>query len=156
MSSVPVELYDDVRYLGGTFQDMENGYNAADYSTPLESALPEIIDDHATGFALRQDPNGSTWPPLAAYTIKKKGHDIPLVETGRLKASVLDLNHPDHIGGVSHRGLLFGTDVEYGLIHQEGGGRIPQRAFIGLKEKTLDKITDAVADAAVDSLKMKV
>ena len=154
--TVPVEQYDDPRYLGGTFQDMENGYNEADYSQALEGMLPQIVEDHTSVFSQRQDPNGSIWPPLAPYTVKKKGHDIPLVETNRLKSSVLNLDHSDHVGGVTHRGLLFGTSVEYGIFHQEGTSKIPQRAFIGLKPQTLDQIVDKVADTAVDSLKMKV
>ena len=156
MSSVPVEQIDDLNFLGGIFQEMETAFNEADYSKTLDDFNPEIAEAQGEHFSGRHDSGGSLWPALSAYTIAKKGHDVPLVETGRLKASVLDFGHPDHIEAVSHRGLLFGTEVPYGIFHQEGTKKIPRRAFLGLKEELLQKIVDGVADHAVETLKYKV
>lgn len=154
--SVPVEQLDDLKFLGGIFQEIENAFNSTDYRETLEGFLPSLVSSHAGHFSGRRDSNGSIWPPLAAATIAKKGHDVPLVETNRLKESVLNLKHPDHVGEATHRGLLFGSDVEYGIFHQEGTKRIPQRAFVGLETPLLDEIVDGVADHAVENLKFKI
>jgi len=152
----PVEMISDPQFLGGIFQEIENAYNAADYEETLSGFLPDLVASHAGHFSERRDSSGSIWPPLAAATIARKGHDVPLVETNRLKESVLSLNHPDHVGGVTHRGLLFGTEVEYGMFHQEGTKRIPQRAFVGLESPLLEKIVSGVADHVVESMKFKI
>ena len=155
MADVPVQLIDDPQFLGGIFQELENDYNAADYRQAFEEFLPDLIADHRSNFDGRHDPNGDPFLPLSPYTVKKKGHDQPLVETNRLRASVLNLDHPDHLGEVTDRYLTFGTDVPYGIFHQEGRG-VPQRAFVGMNEPLLENISNRVADRAVEELKAKV
>lgn len=152
--TVPVEVIDDLQFLGGIFQGVENDFNGLDYEKPLQSYLPSLVKSHGDFFSSRVDPNGSQWPPLAAYTIKKKGHDVPLVETGAMKSSVLEKG-ADHIEAVSHRGLLFGTKDEKAVYHQFGTNRIPQRAFIGMQTEQVDEVAGIVADHAVEGLKFK-
>lgn len=155
MSDVPVEQIDDLRYFGGILQEVENAFSTLDYRETLKGFEESLIEEHAGHFSGRVDSSGSIWPPLAASTIKKKGHDVPLVETGEMKKSVLNSSHPDHVGATSHRGLIFGTEDRKAIFHQFGTAKIPQRAFIGMNEGLVDEVTDGVANHAVEGLKFK-
>lgn len=155
MSGVPVEQIDSLQFLGGIFQEVENSFNALDFEQPLTAFLPKLAESHAGFFSKRVDPNGSKWPALAAFTIAKKGNDVPLVETGAMRASTLEKGAPDHIEAVSHRGLLFGTSDEKAIYHQFGTRKIPQRAFIGMTTEQVDEVAGIVADHAVEGLKFK-
>jgi phage gpG-like protein len=67
--------------------------------------------------------------------------------------SLVTIGGDGNISETSHRGMLFGTDVEYAIFHQEGTSRMPARPPVGLSETTLQTIVDGVADAAVQSMK---
>lgn len=71
------------------------------------------------------------WPPLADSTIAEKERggwpSDPLIRTGDLKASLTD---PGRAADSGPRHLIYGTDVEYALFHQEGTSRMPQRQVI--------------------------
>jgi phage gpG-like protein len=152
---VPVEEIDGFEFLGGVFLEIEEAFHRADYSEPLKPMLEMLEQTHAAGFESESTPGGEKWPPLAASTVAKKGHDVILLETGRLKASLANKTG-DSVREVSHRGLLFGTQVEYAGIHQNGTSRIPQREHVGMNEETAQRIVDVVADATVEALKYTV
>lgn len=151
---VPTEEIDGFEFLGGVFLDVEQGFDSADYSTALEPFITTLEQTHAAGFESESTPGGEKWPPLAPSTVRRKGHDVILLETGRLKSSLV-AGGADAVREVSHRGLLFGTQVEYASIHQNGTSRIPQREHVGMNEETCQSIVDAVADAAVASMMLK-
>lgn len=140
--------------LGGIFVEIEQQFQNADYSKTLEPFLKVFEGTHAAGFASQSNPVGSKWKPLAPSTIKRKGHGIILYETGRLKASLTGASG-DAVRAVSHRGLLFGTQVEYSIFHQMGGGRLPQREHVGINDETCQGVVDAIADAVVETLKSR-
>lgn len=77
------------------------------------------------------DSNGhGEWPELAPSTVARKGHATILVDTGDLRASLVDPGRAMQIHGTSAE---YGTDVEYAHWHQDGGyvaGRPPQRQVI--------------------------
>lgn len=156
MAEVAAQQIDDIRFLGGILQEIENDFAKLDYEKTLRGFEGNFISEHAEHFSGRRDSSGSIWPRLADFTIAKKGHDIPLVETGEMKASVLNVSHPNHIGEYSHRGLLFGTEDEKGIYHQFGTRKIPQRAFIGMSEDLLNEVVGGVADHTVEGLKFTV
>lgn len=150
--SLPLEELTDLRELGGILVDIEERLNGADYEQTLFPFLSTLEQTHADQFRSQQDSTGSRWAPLAASTIRRKGHDRILFEKGRLEASLAG-HSADSVRAVSHRGLLFGTQVEYALFHQDGTSRMPARPPVGMQEPTLDEMTNAVADAAVESLR---
>jgi phage gpG-like protein len=82
-----------------------------------------VIDD---AFAQSRSPDGTPWEPLAESTVARRrlGSSTPLVDTGRLRASMFARATPT--------GLAFGTNVEYAAPHQIGNdaGRPPRRAFL--------------------------
>jgi len=155
MSQPPLlEQINDIRELRGIFLDIHERFEDADYTPEMESAEQQLRERHEAHFDGRQNPVGSQWPALSPVTIARKGHDIPLVDTGRLRASVLETGHPDHVRELLPlgRGLTFGSSVEYGLFHQNGTARIPQREFAGMNDGTVTEICESVADRAVDAL----
>lgn len=156
MANIVKEEIADVRFLGGIYVLMEEQFRNHDYSDVLNAFLPTLEETHKTHFDTQSDPAANPWPPLAPSTIRRKGHDTILYETGRLKASLAGKTE-DSIRAVSERGqgLLFGTSVEYAGFHQDGT-RLPRREHVGMVDETLQILVDSVADSAVDSLKEKV
>lgn len=70
------------------------------------------------------------WPPLAPSTVARKGHSTILVDTGALRASLVDPGSAMRIMGVDAE---YGTNIGYAFYHQDGGyvaGRPPQRQVI--------------------------
>jgi len=142
----------DLKQLGGILLDIEERAQNADYESTLQPFLETLEKTHAEQFRGQQDSSGSAWAPLAPSTIAAKGHNRILYETGALEES-LTSGGGDAIREVFDRGLVFGTSTEYAIFHQEGTSRMPARPPVGMQEATLDTMTNAVADAAVDQLR---
>lgn len=146
------QILDDIESLGDIFKDMEIGYSEVDYSDGLAEFLPVLRGDHQEMFSGEHDSSGAQWAPLAQSTINRKGHERILFESGHLQSSLVQKGGADHLENVNHRELIFGTEDEKAGLHQSGKGRMPARPPVGLKEKTLDKIVDSVADLTIGSL----
>ena len=122
------------------------------YRQPLrEEVVPLLVAEHEEYFNREAGPLGN-WQPLSPVTVKKKGFDTILIETNRMRSSLL-FDGPDHIEDVEDRFLTWGTSDPKAHIHQEGTARIPQRAFVGVSEETADAIADKIADHVVKLLK---
>lgn len=134
------------------FHDVEQVVQDADYTTDLETGEQWLAEQHAGQFAGEFDSNLESWSPLKESTVKKKGHDRILVEHGALMASLVSVGGPGNIHGAMPRGMLFGTDVEYAIFHQNGTGKMSARPPVGLSEETLDKLTNRIADSTVEKL----
>lgn len=63
------------------------------------------------------------WAPLAPSTIKRKGHDKLLYDTGRLRDSIT-------LGEVTPSSATVGTDAPYAPFHQFGTKKMAARPFI--------------------------
>lgn len=152
MAGVVKERLDDLRFLGGIYQEMENQFGAADYEEPLNAFFADLESAHLDYFLNEHAPDGSSWPPLAASTIARKGHDRILFETGKLEKQMA--RSGAGIREVTHRGLIFGNDLFYSIFHQEPqSGRLPKREHVGMSDELLQVVVDSVADHTVESLK---
>ena len=122
----------------------------------LERGFRMLEEEHGVRFALESDPDGNPWQPLAPSTIKRKGHAIRLLETGRLRGSLRDRAHADGIRQKwdewPQAGLIFGTSVPYGMFHETGGPNLPKRPFMGMAEHSLDLFTEHTADYVLAEL----
>lgn len=78
------------------------------------------------------------WAPLAASTVRAKGHDEILVGVppGHLKDSFV-------VGEVTDAAATVGTDVGYALYLQMGTKRMPARPFVPVTEE--GRLTDQAA-----------
>lgn len=71
-----------------------------------------------------------TWAELAPSTIKRKGHDTILFETGGLYRSFLT-GGADHVEEITRDQLRWGSSLARALFHQTGTGSGFQQAFKG-------------------------
>ncbi len=153
---VLTEELEDLKFLGGVYAEIENDWRDADYTDFLGGVIEKIEERHRGFFESEISPAFQPWAPLAARTIARKGHSEVLVETGRLRASLVRQTGDsirDIIKEQFFHGLSFGTSVTYSRYHQEGGGHLPQREHVGVTEPTVDEITEESADAMVEMLK---
>jgi len=147
-----LEGIQDINFLGSIFADTERRFTEADYRPAMEDTEEFLRETHDQHFTNRADPLGNQWPPLAASTVARKGHDRPLIETGEMRQSILEPDHPSHIGEILERGMSFGTDDWKAAFHQYGTRRIPQREFVGMNEQEATQITERTADEVVAAL----
>ena len=149
-----------------SFEDLQSVYDgvAADFDdtdfTPLlDDFLIRMEDLHSQYFQAEAGPDGDAWPELAQATIDRKGHDTILVDTTRLRTSLVGGGGGDAIRDTfdegPNAGLTFGTSVEYSIFHQEGGPNLPQREHVGLSEQVVDVLAEETADFQVAELKEK-
>jgi phage gpG-like protein len=150
---VRTELIEDPRYLGGVFQQIENGFNGADHTDVLHGVATDLAEDHAGFFARAQDPGGNPWPALSPRTVAHKGHSTILVDTTSMRASLLSPGHPDHVQDVESRFLVWGTSDEKGPLHMSGTSRMPARPFVGVTDQRADAVANLVADSVIEQMK---
>lgn len=86
------------------------------------------------------------WKPLAKYTIRMKGSNKILVDTGRLENSITFR--------VENNTVIWYTNVEYAPLHQYGGrvGRneIPARPFLVLQDEDIKEIRSIIRKALME------
>lgn len=152
MPSPLLEGLQDINFLGSIFADTERRFNDVDYRPAMTDTEGYLRETHETHFDERKSPVGELWPPLAALTVSRKGHDRPLIETDQMRQSILEPDHPSHIGEILERGMSFGTDDEKAAFHQFGTRRIPQREFVGMNDGQVTEVVDRTADEAVAAL----
>ena len=145
-------VIDSLEQMESVFHDIGAALEKADYSDVLKQSQHDLAEQHAEMFAGQYDSNRNAWAPLAASTIKRKGHDRILVETGALRDSLVTIGGPGNVHEAMQRGMVFGTDVEYALFHQTGTSRMPARPPVGMAEETLDKLANRIADRTVEIL----
>ncbi len=122
-----------------------------DYSQTLEEFQHEIAAGEAEMFTNEHDSNDIPWAPLKLSTIRRKGHDIILFETGALENSLVTVGADGNVSAVAPRGSIFGTDIEYAGFHQESPDetRMPSRPPVGISEKRVDLLAERIADVTV-------
>jgi phage gpG-like protein len=153
MTELTPIILDSLDGLTGVLRDVEQDFAAENFKPTLQEFVPVLEKDEASYFEGRHSPGGELWPALSPITVRKKGHDIPLVETGRLKRSLIDSSSPEAVRKVDPRELTFGTSDEHSPYHQYGTQRIPQREHVGTEPETVDEFANDVADSAVEQLK---
>lgn len=112
----------------------------------IQQWLTHLAGELGKGFLQSRGPDGQTWPALKQR--RPKGHNQghrPLIDFGDLLASVASDGN-GHVEIVGDDSAEFGTNLDYAGIHQDGGGRIPARPFVGVSDEMADLVTDMVAD----------
>lgn len=124
-----------------------------DYTPVFRKVMVDLEEYHDFYFQEEISFEGQKWQELAPLTIEAKGHDTILVDTGRLKASLIgDTGDSirEIVGEANTPGFRFGTSVEYAIYHQVGtkqyGGNLPARPMVGVPEAAVEKIFEDVQD----------
>jgi len=119
MASFAVRTYGDVTV-------MRKLLKMADQAADFSNAWPAVVEIAARGYGNSFDQEGPGWAPLAASTIKRKGHDQIRIRTGRDRRIMTDPF------SLTYRGTPHTVNIEAGVdtpavFHQEGTGRMPAR-----------------------------
>lgn len=93
----------------------------------------------------------SEWPPLKPETIKRKGSSKPLIDTGKLRASI---THKVE-GDVVKVGVFGEEQALIAAVHEFGSPKknIPQRSFMRVtadeKEKDVQRLVDEEVEKVI-------
>lgn len=114
------------------------GEHAMESQLLMESLAEDFMNLETDLFNSAGASQGEAWPPLAASTIERKGHDTILVDTEDLKNSLTQRDFEGEAGGmileVGPNFIRFGTSMSYAIYHQHGTSRMPQRKVIRFTE----------------------
>lgn len=146
------ETLEKVRLVVPLIEGMNGEAQNASFKEVFDHFLNTLEEKHRSGFESQQSPTGEAWRPLAPSTVKRKGHDTILFETGKLKASLTG-KAAEAIRESTAKDMTFGTSVEYAGFHQRGTSTIPQRVHVGASENSLKLLEDGIADFIVDLMK---
>lgn len=104
-----------IRVTGLTLMDTLQAVaaRAKNLTEPMRDCGEYLLRETHEHFKHEEGPDGTPWLPLSPATIKAKGHDNILHDSGRLQNSLTYR--------VSRTGFELGTNVVYGPIHQFGG-----------------------------------
>ena len=132
--------------------DMREVVATIDYENMLQEFLYEIAEEKDQAFTNQSTVTGEPWASLAESTIKKKGFNVILVDTGALRTSLVDIGGSENVNSVTSHGLLYGTDVEYAIYHETGTEIMPARPVVGISEQLIDELALRVADVTADQV----
>lgn len=140
------------QYLQGVADDLQE----TNFEDCLRNQVGPVIRDRIDmNFALEQTGTGEAWKPLAPSTVKRKGHDRILVETGAMRTAATTTG-AGHTTEVTERAMNDGVDqaaIPYAIFHQLGTRKLAQREFIGINEDTVERMAGRIADFTVRALK---
>jgi phage virion morphogenesis protein len=147
--SITAENADEIR--GQINKLLERGVNLTDAFRDIGE---ELLVTHEQRFRDQTSPDGAPWVPLSETTLELKPHH---------KDTILTLN--SILSGklsyaATNTDLFFGTNTEYGAMHQFGGITapgsmipgvvIPARPWLGISESDKDWIFGILGDHLID------
>lgn len=109
------------------------------FSEPLGLSAMYMERETRLNFSKESDPDGKAWAGLAASTLLQKSTSAILRETGSLVGSIAA--EPP-----SARSVKVSASTSYGIFHQSGTSKMPQRQFLGIGARhvtEINKIFDA-------------
>lgn len=101
-------------------------------SVPTKEATLYMERQTKLNFAKQSDPDGAPWAVLSPSTLARKKTNAILRETSTLVNSV-------NSESSAKEGRVFAT-TGYGLYHQTGTTKMPQRKFLGFGAEDVDRI----------------
>jgi len=115
----------------------------SDLSEPLEVFGHSMMDSVILNFACQGRPK--RWKPLAASTIRRKGSETALIDTGRMISSIGVAGGPDRV--------MLRAGVPYAAVQHYGGhaGRfgsplIPARPFLVFQDEDVAGLKRMLSD----------
>jgi phage virion morphogenesis protein len=106
---------------------------AVDNMTPtLDQAAAVLFNRMRTRYLAQVDPTGVPWQvsKAALYRAKIGRGGGTLFDTGRLFHSL-------QLFSIDSNTRAIGTDVPYGIYHNEGTERLPKREFLGFSDEDM-------------------
>ena len=120
----------------------------------METFHDETLARLVANWEAGSDILGNAWEPLDPATIRAKGHDSILVDSGRLLADV----QAHSVYDADTHTSTFTTDLAYGVVHELGMPErgIPRRPFLApigryALSRGLDVVESELDDALEDA-----
>ncbi len=152
MKQAPVT--DSIKILGsGEAASLIEGIN---FSQVLHDFRYELAKDESAAFANQSTPDGQAWAPLAKATQQRKGRNSILVNTGALRASLVDVDGAGNIDVITSHELVYGTEIDYATFHETGTQLMPARPVIGMSADTANQLASQIADATAADTAPKI
>jgi phage gpG-like protein len=129
-ASVQIKVFGDVQF---SRKLMRAGFRAEAAQPLMESLAFFLSRISKEQFESQGARSGQPWQPLAPSTVARKGHDTILVDSGALRDS-FQYGGEDNIWEVTNEFLRWGSDVEYGIFHQQGTTHLPVRKVFWMTE----------------------
>lgn len=154
MQTVEIRNQSDMnRLYGGVKQD----FQGIRWEGWMQTQFRRMEELHASYFYGQQGPDGAAWKPNAPATIKKKGHGVILVHKYKLLPS---MTRPFAEGAIRmtidewpKATMIFGNDIPYSVLNNNGTKRIPARPHIGLTRPFFETLTKSAVDYAFEKLR---
>lgn len=141
--------------LGRYFAGLNGDLRRVDFTPAWKIVRVLVLSETLQHFARGVTPDGTPWAPLKRPSKRRGGKSAkPLRDKGLLMASVTGAG-AGHVEELTKTAFVFGTNLDYAGFHQFGTRRIPQREFLGLGLKTIDRVAGIVADVATKQLAEK-
>jgi phage virion morphogenesis protein len=128
-------------------EDIIQGLNSAlDTTEILDESGALLLSKLRQRYLAETDPEGKKWAPsLAAIKRKEKGRGGgTLYDSGRLFHSI-------QLAGTGAIDRFIGTDVPYGIYHQNGEGE-GRRVFLGFADSDVSLVQRLIIKRIGDSL----
>lgn len=150
-------VVDGLNGLGRLLADIGRRVKRIGYRKQMESGLQRLQAQHQTMFARGVTAGGTKWQMHSEAWARRKGNGSPvfaaLIWTGRLNQSLAATRGPDSIREARPDGLSFGTRVPYSQYVVRWAERKGGTAqHVAISDKTLDEITNEIADRVVAEL----
>ena len=126
--------------------------NANNLAPALGNVGEHLMLTHRDHFDEQRSPDGTPWQALSPdYAKRKKKNKDKILRLNDILRDTLAYN----IGGES---LEFGTNMEYGAIHQFGGtsdmiprlAAIPARPFLGLSDNDEKEVIEILSEFLIN------
>lgn len=123
----------EVRISGNAIQVLGNLSDKLQNTGPfLRKAASYQERSTKLNFAKQSDPDGGAWAALSANTLKTKRSGAILRETSALMGSI-----SSSVGGDT---AIVTAGQSYGIFHQTGTSKMPQRKFLGISDRDREQI----------------
>lgn len=126
-----------------------------DFSKPFKVVEQLLASEAKECFRTESDPWRKKWAPLKRpyrYRGGKRTKARILQDTGALRSSVTSAFAAGNVRQRTSTSLTWGTQLPYAGYHQDGTAKIPARPFLGLNDKTMDRIDQVLGDYAADEV----
>ena len=129
------------------------GDRAGDARPALREVLREMREAVDDRFA---SEGRGDWPALAESTLRAKvAAGLPtqiLVATSEMRDSLTQEGHGSGFDIIERDRLIFGSDVPYGMLHQRGTSKMPQRKVIEFSESDQGTFARTIQDWVVHGM----
>ena len=139
--------------------ELEATFEAVDMIPMLIEVKDDLQELHENYFLSETGPGGNTWAPNAPSTVAKKGHGDVLQETLAMMRAMTRTGAPGAVREIWKDGdqfrMVYGlnpTEIPYWIYHDQPGGELPWRPFIGITNAEAEVIADRAADAKLQGM----